>query len=67
MEICRRAPAFRGNVRLCPGYFKAVYGYQLNDKITLDYTDESSGKDKSLTFTVKGYTEDIFSARQIPA
>lgn len=43
-----------------PDIFKAVYGYQLNDKITLDYTDESSGKDKSLTFTVKGYTEDIF-------
>lgn len=43
-----------------PDIFKAVYGYQLNDKITLDYTDESSGKDKSITFTVKGYTEDIF-------
>ena len=43
-----------------PDIFKAVDGYQLNDKITLDYTDEATGKDKSLTFTIKGYTEDIF-------
>lgn len=43
-----------------PDIFKAVSGYELNDKITLDYTDETNGEKKSLTFTVKGYTEDIF-------
>ena len=43
-----------------PDIFKAVSGYQLNDQIKLTYTDETSGLEKVLTFTVKGYTEDIF-------
>lgn len=43
-----------------PDVFQAVNGYNLNDKITLDYTDLESGEEKSLTFTIRGYTEDIF-------
>jgi putative ABC transport system permease protein len=43
-----------------PDIFKAVSGYQLNDKIELNYTDEESKAEKTLTFTVKGYTEDIY-------
>lgn len=43
-----------------PDIFQAVYGYNLGDKITLDYTDEASGVKKALTFTVSGYIEDIF-------
>jgi putative ABC transport system permease protein len=43
-----------------PDIFKAVSGYQLNDKIELKYTDEATGIEKTLSFTVKGYTEDIF-------
>lgn len=43
-----------------PDIFKAVSGYQLNDPLTVKYTDEISGEEKSLNFTVKGYTEDIF-------
>lgn len=43
-----------------PDIFKAVYGYQLNDKIVLNYVDEETSEDKALTFTVKGFTEDIF-------
>ena len=43
-----------------PDVFKAVSGYQLNDKIKLDYTDTETNEAKSLTFTVKGYTEDIY-------
>jgi putative ABC transport system permease protein len=42
-----------------PDIFKAISGYNLNDKINLKYKDEQ-GNDKTLTFTVKGYTEDIF-------
>ncbi len=43
-----------------PDVFKAVDGYELNDSITLRYPDAASGEEKSLTFTVRGYTEDIF-------
>ncbi len=43
-----------------PDIFKAVSGYQLNDKIELKYTDAKTAAEKTLTFTVKGYTEDIF-------
>lgn len=43
-----------------PDVFKAVSGYELNDKIKLKYIDKNSGTEKTLTFTVKGYTEDIF-------
>lgn len=43
-----------------PDIFKAVSGYQLNDKIELKYTDEETKEVKALTFTVKGYTEDIY-------
>lgn len=43
-----------------PDILKAVDGYRLNDKITLRYTDAQSGAEETLTFTVKGYTEDIF-------
>ena len=43
-----------------PDIFKAVSGYNLNDKIILNYTDDASGGKRSLTFTVKGYIEDIF-------
>ncbi|MCL1794605.1 MAG: ABC transporter permease [Oscillospiraceae bacterium] len=42
-----------------PDIFKAVSGYNLDDKIKLTYKDEQ-GKDKTLEFTVKGYTEDIY-------
>lgn len=43
-----------------PDIFKAVSGYELGDQITLRYTDEASGQKQAMTFTVKGYTEDIF-------
>lgn len=43
-----------------PDIFKAVSGYQLDDKIELKYHDEETDEQKTLTFTVKGYTEDIF-------
>ncbi len=43
-----------------PDIFKAVSGYQLNDQIKLNYTDEDTKEEKVLTFTVKGYTEDIY-------
>lgn len=43
-----------------PDIFKAVSGYQLNDKIKLKYTDKETNEAKTLTFTVKGYTEDIY-------
>lgn len=43
-----------------PDVFKAVSGYQLNDKIVLNYTDKQTGAAKTLTFTVKGYTEDVY-------
>ncbi|MDF2557676.1 MAG: hypothetical protein K0R71_1504 [Bacillales bacterium] len=43
-----------------PDIFKAVSGYQLNDKIKLKYTDKKTATEKTLSFTVKGYTEDIF-------
>lgn len=43
-----------------PDIFKAVSGYQLNDQIRLNYTDEKTGTEKTLSFTIKGYTEDIF-------
>ena len=42
-----------------PDIFKAVGGYQLNDKITLTYTGFDN-IETTLTFVVKGYTEDIF-------
>ncbi len=43
-----------------PDIFKAVSGYQLNDQIKLKYSDEKTGTEKTLSFTIKGYTEDIF-------
>lgn len=43
-----------------PDIFKTVSGYQLNDKIELNYTDSETNEEKTLTFTVKGYTEDIY-------
>lgn len=43
-----------------PDIFKAINGYELNDKINLKYTEEKTKKEKTITFTVKGYTEDIF-------
>ncbi len=43
-----------------PDVFKAVSDYQLDDKIELKYTDKVTKEEKTLTFTVKGYTEDIF-------
>lgn len=43
-----------------PDIFKAVSGYQLNDKMDLKFTDYNTGEEKTLTFTVKGYTEDVF-------
>jgi putative ABC transport system permease protein len=43
-----------------PDIFKAVSGYQLNDKIELKYTDIETKEEKAITFTVKGYTEDIY-------
>lgn len=43
-----------------PDVFKAVSGYQLNDKLHLKYTDQKTGDAKTLTFTVKGYTEDVY-------
>lgn len=43
-----------------PDIFKAVNGYQLNDKIVLNYVDEATNENRTLTFTIKGYIEDIF-------
>lgn len=43
-----------------PDVFKAVNGYQLNDKIALKYTDQATGAENTLQLTVRGYTEDIF-------
>ncbi|OPX45084.1 FtsX-like permease family protein [Ruminiclostridium hungatei] len=43
-----------------PDIFKAVSGYQLNDKIQLKFADKKTAAEKTLSFTVKGYTEDIF-------
>lgn len=43
-----------------PDIFKAVSGYQLNDKIELKYTDGETKEVKTLSFTVKGYSEDIY-------
>jgi putative ABC transport system permease protein len=43
-----------------PDIFKVVSGYQLNDKIELKYEDVETKETKTLTFTVKGYTEDIY-------
>ncbi len=43
-----------------PDIFKAVSGYQLNDEIKLNYTDQETKEEKAITLTVKGYTEDIF-------
>lgn len=51
-----------GNTELpvyLPDVFRTVSGYNLNDKIKLNYKDEQ-GLDKTLEFTVKGYTEDIY-------
>ena len=45
-----------------PDIFRSVGGYQLNDKIELSYTDTETGKTKTLTFTIKGYAEDIYFA-----
>lgn len=64
-EICKwkfvgeHLPAEEMSVYL-PDIFKAVSGYQLNDIIELKYTDEKTQAEKTLSFTVKGYTEDIF-------
>lgn len=43
-----------------PDIFKAVSGYQLNDKIELKYKDDETKEEKVFTFVVKGYTEDIY-------
>lgn len=43
-----------------PDVFKAVSGYDLNDKIELKYSDIETDEEKTLSFTIKGYTEDIF-------
>lgn len=43
-----------------PDIYQAVGGYKLNDKITLKYKDAVSNESKELTFTIKGFTEDIF-------
>lgn len=43
-----------------PDIFKAVGGYDLNDKITLKYKDDTTDENKELVFTIKGFTEDIF-------
>ncbi len=43
-----------------PDLLKAVSGYEINDKITLKYKDEVTKEKKALTFTIKGYTEDIY-------
>ena len=43
-----------------PDIFKAVSGYELNDKIKLNYIDEATREEKNLTFTIKGYTEDVY-------
>ncbi|MFA6308469.1 MAG: FtsX-like permease family protein [Clostridia bacterium] len=43
-----------------PDIFKAVSGYKLNDKIKVKYRDPVTKEAKSLAFTVKGYTEDIY-------
>ncbi len=47
-----------------PDIFKAVNGYQLNDKIELKYTDEETKEVKAITFKVKGYTEDVYFSSQ---
>lgn len=43
-----------------PDIFKAVSGYELNDKIQLKFSDKKTGAERNLSLTVKGYTEDIF-------
>ena len=43
-----------------PDLLRAVDGYQLDDKIELTYIDLATGKEKPLTLTIRGYTEDIF-------
>lgn len=43
-----------------PDIYKAVGGYKLNDKISLNYKDSETNEDKKLVFTVKGFTEDTF-------
>lgn len=43
-----------------PDLLKAVSGYEINDKLTLKYKDETTKEKKSLTFTIKGYTEDVY-------
>lgn len=43
-----------------PDIFKAVSGYELNDTIDIKYNDFETQKEKVLSFTVKGYTEDIY-------
>lgn len=64
-EICKwkfvgeHLPAEEMSVYV-PDIFKAVSGYDLNDKIELKYTDVETDEEKTLSFTVKGYTEDIF-------
>ena len=42
-----------------PDIFKAVGGYEINDKINLKYKDKE-GHEKELTFTVRGYIEDVY-------
>lgn len=43
-----------------PDIFKAVGGYEINDKITLKYKDNETREEKNLTFTIEGYTEDVY-------
>ena len=43
-----------------PDIFKAVGGYDLNDKITLKYKDDVTNENQELVFTIKGFTEDVF-------
>ena len=43
-----------------PDIFKAVGGYDINDKIKVKYKDTKTSQEKELVFTVKGYIEDIY-------
>ncbi len=43
-----------------PDIYNAVGGYDLNDKITLNYKDGENNEEKELILTIKGFTEDVF-------
>lgn len=57
--VGRHLPAEEMSVYI-PDIFKAVGGYRLNDTIKLTVTDQETKAEKTLSFTVKGYIEDIF-------